>query len=354
MALGLNAKSWRWPPNRRGADFVLLGAFRQVPLPERATTILNRVALALRLDDIFLPGLPARPCPTLTVTHLPLTEAFIKKASELGPRLALLLDSSLVLTRDVVLPVAAAAHAERAISLELRQSLPNHARGLAWSHRRLSSGDNKSIYRAYITRHSLVEDAIGTLRRQGVHVETVAPVADPTTLLQQISPSRTASWQFWAALSALSVACISMMTAITLEIRNSEAEAVAALRRQSVAELETRLTSLRAESEADDTRNQDIAKTVDRFYLESGRLGVLTDLSNLLPDNSWISELTIAERRATLAGFTSGNVADMIASIQGASWAGTVSLEGAVSFDSYSNQNRFVLVVELVRGADAP
>ncbi len=84
------------------------------------------------------------------------------------------------------------------------------------------------------------------------------------------------------------------------------------------------------------------------FSDQARRLRLLTDLTETLPDTVWISELSISGDQLVLSGFTSGEVTEVITQVQSLPWAFNVQLNGAISYDSYSGQNRFELGTAIV------
>ena len=97
-----------------------------------------------------------------------------------------------------------------------------------------------------------------------------------------------------------------------------------------------------------------MATDLARFAQQSRRLVQLVDLTEALPDAVWISELSMTKDQMTLSGFTSQDVAELVKILQGLSWAQEVQLNGAVTFDSYSGQNRFDISLRLAGGEGTP
>ena len=102
-----------------------------------------------------------------------------------------------------------------------------------------------------------------------------------------------------------------------------------------------RLLSARAKADEGTLQRQSVLSDMALFAGQARRLGLLTDLTNLLPDSVWVSELSITGDQMILSGFAEGDVAATIAQLQQLPWAKSVQMNGPISYDSYSGQNRF-------------
>jgi Tfp pilus assembly protein PilN len=83
------------------------------------------------------------------------------------------------------------------------------------------------------------------------------------------------------------------------------------------------------------------------FEKQSGRLGMLADLTRALPDNVWVSELSVNTDELRISGFAEGDATAVVEIVQQQTWATTVRLDGPIMYDSYTRQNRFSLWVGL-------
>ena len=196
--------------------------------------------------------------------------------------------------------------------------------------------------------------AVEDLAKFGVKVNRItvgSPEAEP---VWRSKTGKDANPQVWLVLAGLLVALVSLVQILMLEQRTGELNLLIEARQARISLLEQRLSQLEASAEESVARQQALEADAAVFQLQSQRLKVLTDLGVLLPDSVWISELTVSEDRMTLAGFSRDEVSEVVSILQSAPWARTVELDGAVSFDAYSGQSRFMISVTLKPAEASP
>jgi Tfp pilus assembly protein PilN len=129
-----------------------------------------------------------------------------------------------------------------------------------------------------------------------------------------------------------------------------EATALAELaqaRQARISELENRKVLAEEASRLSESGRAEVAAAARIFALHSQRLRILTDLSEVFPDDTWVSELTISGHEMFIEGFARRDVAELVVSLQSLPWVESVSLSGATTFDHYSEQSRFSLSIAL-------
>jgi general secretion pathway protein L len=82
-------------------------------------------------------------------------------------------------------------------------------------------------------------------------------------------------------------------------------------------------------------------------------LAVLADISQRLPDNTWIERFSQSDKQIFLTG-TSAEAAGLVQRLQGSPWLRAPALSGSVQPDAASGRDRFTLTAELVAPAHAP
>jgi len=313
----------------------------------------RRIGEALLPRTLFIPGLP-RPAPVeILIGSLPLSEASRMLARRARRPILAVIDPELTLRRRVELPKAVGAKADAAIGLQLRQSLPGQGQGLVWRSALMSRGVEKSEYGIYLVKQSLIDDILSELRSVGGKVEAITIGAPGLQPVWQLFPKVGQTARNWMAFTAFSVAAIALGSVILGERSRMSLSALVDARAARVAEFEERLVAKREDADKGSQRAQEVLLSLDLFAAQARRLGLLTELTVALPDTVWISELSISGDRLVLSGFVAGDVTDVISIVQGLSWASEVQLNGAISFDSYSGQNRFELGVVVTRSDPA-
>jgi general secretion pathway protein L len=300
--------------------------------------------------SLFLPGLPQRKPIRIRIGTFPPDEAARMAARQAKHPVIAVLDPALTLRRQVSLPKAVGAKAESAIALQLRQTLPGQGQGLVWRAAAVERSASSLTYAIYLLKQTQLDDVLASFRALGAEIEAVVIDAAGLEPIWQRFPESDRTAKLWLAFTALSVASVALLAVLSLESDRSELTDLVDVNAQRAAALEERLLAKRAEADRSTAESSALMDDLDRFTTHARRLQLLSDLTNVLPDTTWVSEMTISEDRIVLSGFTSGQVTDAIGLIQGLPWATEVELIGPISFDSYSGQNRFELGLRIQVG----
>lgn len=315
--------------------------------------LLRRLGKGLLPQALFLPGLP-QPAPLeIKIDTLPMTDVARQQARQAQRPVVAVIDQGLTLRRRISLPKAVGAKADAAIGLQLRQTLPSQGQGLIWRAAVSGKFGDMTEHSVYILKQAQLDILLGELRTIGANVEAVRVGADGVKPIWQRSPDQTRSARNWQAFTGLSVAMIGLVAVIGVERDRIALSDLVSSRAERLAELEARLTTQRETANADQQSAMAVLRDMDLFAAQSRRLNLLSDLTAALPDSVWVSELSIFEDRLTLSGFASGDVGDVISTIQNLPWAKDVKLNGSINFDSYSGQNRFELGLQMNHEAPA-
>jgi hypothetical protein len=297
---------------------------------------------------LFTPGLPKASPAEIRITTLPLDEAARLAARRARRSVMAVLDPALCLRRTVELPSAVGAKSEAAIALQLRQTLPGQGQGLVWRCKESGRAGRQIGYDVYILRQSQLDALITELRGLGADVAAVSVAERGLEPLWQQSPVGATTVKNWKAFTALTVATIGLLAVVGIELKRQQFTDLVAARSERTAALEGRLTATRAKAEDGKERAAGILNDMQLYSDQARRLRVLTDLTEALPDTVWISELSISGNQMVLSGFAEGEVTDVISRIQSVPWASDVALNGAISYDGYSGQNRFELGMTII------
>ncbi|GHC65497.1 PilN domain-containing protein [Neogemmobacter tilapiae] len=300
--------------------------------------------------DLFLPGFFRIKASPFRVEALPLNEAgrialgdLVRKADEIE----LEIDASAALLRTIRLPKAAAAAAEEAVRMQLRQTLPGQAQGLVWQ---ISTGRVEGDFLTYQVRILRQED-IDALRRF---------VAEGGTKVTAVRLAGQQGRPFWsedekqskrartAAMGAvLAVLVIALVPIWQLSVESRALADANAAKVTSIEALEAKLRELSTLADGADTREADLANDVERFIRDSRKLSLLTDLAQRLPPNVWLSEMSVSGREMRLSGFSSGDAPEALRVLQASPWVEVARMDGPIQIDSLSRQNRFNISIQL-------
>jgi len=291
-------------------------------------------------------GLPPRRVRSVLVGTLPLTDparAALALAGAEGAPVDIRLSRELFLVRSVSVPQAARKDAAGAVALQLRQSMPGQAEGLVWRHVE-GPGDGVEVFILKAARLTeLLQGAGVTVRQVLIDGVDAPPLFDARNETDRAE-------RFWnRAVPVVAVLALAAVLGV---------QGLAVMRAEgAVAEAGARLAALRdeaaaARAEAEARNAQMTAEMADaaRLVRESRRLALVADLTRVLGDGVWLSSLALDGGMMRISGFSSGDVAEVLAAIRPLDWVEAVDLDGAVAVDGASGDRRFQLLVTLKSG----
>jgi general secretion pathway protein L len=221
------------------------------------------------------------------------------------PTIVLRLQSALLLEREVVLPLAAEREPERVLGYEMDRLTPFSADEIFWTHdiaRRDRARGRVHLRLSVVTRASVrpVLDAMGQAGLAPTELAVEAPDGTPRRIALRRPDSRRARLTRGATAVAAAGCAVLAAAAVALPFLLQSA----ASRR-----VEQRIAALRpAVAEAEALRRRVAATTegVDVVAAERTRLGdalaVLAAVTDLLPDDTFLTDLTLRQGRLTLNG----------------------------------------------------
>jgi len=269
-----------------------------------------------------------------------------------GEQVDIALDPALCLTKDMLVPDSARSKLDSIVQLAVRKSLPNGAAGVEWRYEVGSLSGKQLKIRIFLLKTAQLDRLRQQIGEAGAVARTVsvsgvqlnAPFADNRKKLDRAR-------RIWGWLTIASVLTAALFLAGSEVIRTGALQS-------ELAELKVQHRALAAETLAqrqeweNRVKEQGQIQTAAALFLdEQFPLSALLDLTEKLPDETWISEASFEGNRLVLSGFTSGGVPDLIGRLQTLEWVERAELVGQVAFDSYTRQNRFEIQVSRVSKA---
>lgn len=321
-----------------------------VSLGQRMIGAVKHLGEAVVPMALFAPGLPQRATTTVRINTVPLSQLDREKIKRSRGPIYVSLDPALALLRRIDLPTAAASKSETAIGLQLRQTLPAQGQGLVWRSMAIRRERDTTEYAVYILKQSALDSLLVDLRNLGVRVERVSLDVTGLAPFWERRPISIQVTKNWLAFSVLTTVLAAVASIVGLAADRSALLDLTSTRAEQVAELEKRRDALKA-SEGESEKSAAAAlNDIATFVEQSRRLQLLTDLTDVLPDTVWVSELSFSGDRLVFSGFTSSEVTTVINQLRKLPWAREVQLNGAISFDSYSGENRFEIGLVVAPG----
>lgn len=300
-------------------------------------------------EALFLPGLHLTDPEVIEVDTLPVSEKLVEKIKATSSRrvVEISIPPEACLTREITLPKAAVPRASAAIALQLRQTLPGGGKGLVWRSTRKAATNETVTYLACILKQKQVDALVAALTASGAKVAGLRIKGSDGAPLWS-GEARKDRMRRIGLIAA--VAAAFLPAAVTTGLSNRDMAAIASelqVTKDRVESLKERLVAEKVEEGDADAKRLDILQAVRSFNKQSWRLQILADLTRGLPDSVWISELAIAEDQVSLAGFSAGEVSEVLMALQSIAWVSNAQLDGPVSVDASAGESRFQVSVSI-------
>jgi general secretion pathway protein L len=248
-----------------------------------------------------------------------------------------------VLRRVIELPAAAAENLREVLSFEMDRHTPFRADEVAFDYRvaGIDAAAKRLRVALAVVPRGLVDEALRAAARLGVRPDRVAPAGeDEDAGMNLLAPEAARRGPLGRRLSAtLAVACVLLAAG---------AVAVPLIRQQeALAAYQAAIAEARSQAVAADALKQRLASTLERsrFLVERRRsiptvAELLREVTERLPDNSWLMQLRLAGDRVTLSGF-SPSAASLVALLEDSPLLAEVRFASPVIVDPRSGLERF-------------
>jgi len=217
------------------------------------------------------------------------------------------LPPEMVLEQQAALPIAAERDPERVLQYEMDRITPFTADELfwAWTVERRDRAQGRLHLRLSMVPRARLIPVLDALRQAGVR-PAVLEALTPGGLARRITLDRAqpAQWRRWGMVAAASVCAVLAVAAVAVPF------AVQSVRS---AEVERQIAELRPQVDMAEALRRRILSSAagsDVFAEQRGRVGdvlqMLATLTDLLPDDTFLNELTFRARVVTISGQSAG------------------------------------------------
>jgi len=272
-------------------------------------------------------------------------------------RCELLLSQDHILIRSLTLPLAAEENLREVLSFEMDKQTPFTADQVYYDFviTERSSASKTLSLQLIVAPRELVDDALATLAAAGFQADIVAghgPVnglKECINLLPDHMRSNRGTLVHWAntALAALAILLITTAIALPLVQKN-----------QLIRSLETDVQAATAAAQASIKLRQEVEKLVEGSgYLVNKKqseptiVRLLDEMSGIIPDHTWVNRIDIGGGEISLQG-QSAAAAGLIALIEASPSFGAVQFRSPVTQVIRTDQERFHLSADILRGQD--
>jgi general secretion pathway protein L len=236
-----------------------------------------------------------------------LGSAGVAELPQAGGRLTVLrLGEADVLGKTVTLPLAAERELAQVIAFEMDRETPFHVDELYWSHRvvEVDHQNERLSVRLQLVPKASLAPLLGALAEIGIVPERVEIADGPDAgaclpLLSENGSARSIFSRFFVPAGAAACAALAIAAAATPFVRQSIA----------LADLDRQIASGRAEAaEAAGLRREidRLSRSADLIQSERAKVGqpleILAAVTRVMPDDSYLTELELLQRKLTLSG----------------------------------------------------
>lgn len=303
-------------------------------------------------ESLFLPGLYIGKPQQILITRFPLdlaTTTALSTAAHNKQPLDIILAATTALQRQILIPKAAKAHAEGAISVQVRQTMPANAKGLVWRSALSKVLGDQIEYSVFFIKSEQLEDLRKLVSNAGGDLRSIRFADAASAPLLQGNAGQGRAVRMWTMLALGFSVVLPLLSILDLEWRVYSLGAANSKTAARVADLEAEAVAAQQRAIESGSKFAALQADVDALNQQSRRLSILSDLTSSLPDTVWVSEFSIHDGTLLLSGFSAGEVTKVIEILQGLPWVASVKLEGAIAYDSYTQQNRFDLRVDVAQ-----
>jgi general secretion pathway protein L len=271
----------------------------------------------------------------------------VRGVSLRGVGIVVELPAERVLRRVVDLPLAAAENLREVLSFEMDRHTPFRAQEVAFDFRVLGadSAAKRMAVDLAVAPLALVQQAAAVLASFGLAADRIAiagQAGDPTTLNLLLPTAHAEAGSFGRKLSlALGATAVALAIAAACLPLYQE--------KQLLAAYEAQLAETRAASAEADKLKRQVAAALERArFLVDRRLStptavaLLKELTDRLPDDTWLVDLRLEGNRLSLAGF-SPSAASLIALLDASPMISETRFESPVIADPRVGRERFSL-----------
>ncbi len=266
-------------------------------------------------------------------------------------RCDLLLDNSLVLVRELELPLDAEATLRRVLSFSMDRYTPFNEENVLFDYKVIRrNGVNKKIaLNLYVAPREGLEPVFQRLA--GMAIEPVAVdvvTADATGATSGRAGVNLLSTERRSGTGGMGLSTRLLgLSALTLLVFAVASPFI--VRQQTTAQLESQVEQLRGQVQEAETDRMALAERVERMRQIQARttampaiLDVLLELTRLIPDDAWAGQVTIKSGRVRLTGEASSG-SDLLAHLSNSSIFSDPKFEAPLTQNPRTGRERFVI-----------
>lgn len=296
---------------------------------------------------VFEPGLGFRRNRTIFVGRQLASDPELDKIQH-GWRVELEISPEASLMREIKLPKQVAKKARQAIEVELRQTLPLQGKGFVWRIERPVVTDTNLVSKVYILKATQVQALQSKVRTAGAELVELGIQGKPS-----VSPflsQRRGSLKgviIWSTFSLL-LPGFFFSSEILADWKALDAAKVALPIEQSeIVLLSNAAVVLRDKLASAATDFEKNAKDLSALNSGRNRLWLLSELSRVVPDDYWFTDIKLNGPKLHLTGYATSDVVSLVTILQDQTWVHRAALQGPTSYHNATRSTFFEVQVAL-------
>ncbi|WP_171181836.1 PilN domain-containing protein [Ruegeria sp. HKCCD8929] len=258
------------------------------------------------------------------------------------------LNRSAFLVKDINLPSKVGGKAVAAAELKLTQQLPNQGSGMLCRLGNFERAGDQITLTAFVIKQRAVDQLSDRFHRQGVLLRTLRvdgmSGCEPLVDNRRMTDRAAVSWMGGALLVVLALWLLHV-----LHVRADNARAVERIQELESAKIELaeRAVEISQAKSSQVANHQRLTEDLNRLKQGRGRTKLLLELTEILPNDTWLTEFNLAAQTLRISGHSSHDIPELIQSLLSQTWVQSAKLDGPIVMDRLTGQSRFDIVLGL-------
>lgn len=271
----------------------------------------------------------------------------IDKAMLRGARIVnLQLSPAFFLETKHSFPKKAAAEIEAALALHIRQNTPFSAQDIIWRYTICKKDKTTLTASLFIIKKEVLDAICDTFASSGLKVRSAQHEVNQLVILDQTSQIFPAQ-RFWRRLAQASFfLAIILASAASYFNYQHRVERLGQISHET-ALLQDQAIALQDAAAAQQGEAMQIASFLTALNHDRQILAIIGNLTTLLPDTTWLAQLSLRRKDIRFAGFSTEDPSNLVIIIEASPDFSHVLLSGPVTRDSRLGQNRFEMALAL-------
>jgi HAMP domain-containing protein len=247
------------------------------------------------------------------------------------------------INRKMTIPNSARSSLKKLIETDLRQSMPANGVGLKWCFTTGRGISQKTDVAVHILKDETIEEIQQAAATKGASIRTIGPIASKGSYWFDNKRRTDTPIRVWALVGFAFILASGVAIRVNETRILSQIEAVRNTVQTATQKQTEKAIALRESTEQSSIQNAARARDGQLFKRDNNRLSSLIALTDILGNETWISEFKTSENIVQISGFTTLDVTTVIDTLRKSPHFDEVDLNGSITFDSLSRKNRFEL-----------